>query len=409
MTNQIVTLTVPAIIRITRGLETMIAVLVALPTVGPRISQTAKVGVYTTLVGRATTVTTIMVEAALVVGTEEAKDGEIQVKLVDMTIDQEVITVLHATEVNGTMDRLAAKLMARATMTALEALCLTSMVILGRGASTATTANDSSTTGAISASVASMIPRIGSTNLLKRGSTNLPKGAAMRWSQITSASKYQLRKLTCLIRVVPIAARFHPAPNGRAIRQSRENSFGFILASRQTSGSNGSPEGATLTVRGMEEVTLLELDQFFHDHDAAIEDVKKGFFPPLYLSNRYVVSCHVDRLQKQGWHQHRGPVLRYSRETGASIPPALLQPSSPLRRWCRRLRELGLFVRPKLVLSLGPAGQRGVRGVGPVSAEPKDAVTIVRLGQPPREETDPTIVPSEGTHREWSSTKTGLD
>jgi hypothetical protein len=254
----------------------MIAVLEALPTVGPRISQTVKVGVYTTLVGRATTVTTRMVEATLVVGTEEAKDGAIQVTLVDMTIDQEVIMVLHETEENGTMDRLAAKLMARATMTALEALCLTSMVILGRRASTA---NDSSTTGAISESVASTIPRIGSTNLLKRGSTNLPKGAAMRWSHRTSASIYQLRMLTCLIRVVPIAARSLPSTNGRARRRSRENFFVYILVSRQTSGSNGRPEGATLTVRGMEEVTLLELDQFFHDHDAAMRTCRKDSSP----------------------------------------------------------------------------------------------------------------------------------
>jgi hypothetical protein len=184
MTNRIVSLTVAAIIRISRGVEMMIEVLVALPTVGPRISQTVKVGVYTKLAGKGIIVTTIMVEAALVVVTEEAKNGAIQVTSVDMTIDTEVIPVLHhGTEVYGTTDRIAATLMARAIMTALDALNRTSMDILGPGDPTA---DDSSTTGAMSASAASLILRSGSTNLLKRCRTNLLKGAAMRWSQRTN-------------------------------------------------------------------------------------------------------------------------------------------------------------------------------------------------------------------------------
>jgi hypothetical protein len=178
VTNRIVTLTM-AIIRI-RGVETTIEVLVALPTVGPRISQTVKVGVSTASVGNAMIVTTTMEKAALVAVTEEAKDGAIQFTSVDMTIEKEFIPVLqHGTETYGTTDRLAAKLMARAIMTALEALCRTSMDILGRGGPTA---DDSSTTGAISASVASLILRSGSTNLLEKCRTNLLKGAAMRWS-----------------------------------------------------------------------------------------------------------------------------------------------------------------------------------------------------------------------------------
>jgi hypothetical protein len=104
-----------------------------------------------------------------------------------MTIEKEVIPVLqHGKEAYGIT---AATLMARAIMTALDALNRTRMDILGRGDPTV---DDSSKTGAISASVASLILRSGSTSLLKRCRTNLLKGAAMRWSQRTNDSEIRL-------------------------------------------------------------------------------------------------------------------------------------------------------------------------------------------------------------------------
>jgi hypothetical protein len=95
----------------------------------------------------------------------------------------------HETEAYDTAGRLVAKLMARALATAFEALLRTRMVLPGRGVPTA---RDSSTNWLISASVASLILRIGSTNLLRRDNTNLLKGAAMRWSQRTNANETRL-------------------------------------------------------------------------------------------------------------------------------------------------------------------------------------------------------------------------
>jgi hypothetical protein len=79
MTKQIATLNAAAIIRITTWLETMIVVLMARPTAGPRIPQTVKAGVRTTSAGKAIIVATITVKTALGSETEEAKDGEMRV------------------------------------------------------------------------------------------------------------------------------------------------------------------------------------------------------------------------------------------------------------------------------------------------------------------------------------------
>jgi hypothetical protein len=190
MTKQIATLTAAAIIRITTGLETMIVVLMSRPSAGPRIPQTVNAGVRTTSAGKAIIVTTITVKTALGAATEEGKDGEIRVTSVDMTIEQGVSMVpRHETEAYDTADRLVAKLMARAMTTAFEALRRTSMVLPVRGVPTA---SDTSTTGLTSASEALLTLRSGSANLLRRDSTNLLKGAAMRWNQRTSASETRL-------------------------------------------------------------------------------------------------------------------------------------------------------------------------------------------------------------------------
>jgi hypothetical protein len=190
MTKQLATPTAVAIIRITTGLETMILVLMSRPSAGPRIPQTVKAGVRTTSAGKAIIVTTITVKTALGAATEEAKDGEIRVMSIDMSIEQEVLLVpRHETEAYDTADRLVAKLTARAMATAFEALHRTSMVRPVRGVPTG---SGTSTTGLISASEASLKLRSGSANLLRRDSTSLLKGAAMRWSQRTSASETRL-------------------------------------------------------------------------------------------------------------------------------------------------------------------------------------------------------------------------